>query len=174
MTIGEGVKQIGYCAFSGCANLKSIYIPASVNNIEAYVFNRCDNICSITVDTRNSTYDSRNNSNAIIETSSNTLVLGCRKTIIPEGVEIIGKSAFANCQHLTNIEIPRSVTKISEEAFYGCKELLSFTIPERVSTIGHLTFWGCDKLKISGGTGGMIIRDDILVYYYDERVETLG
>ena len=84
----------------------------------------------------------------------------------------IDSEAFCNCSSLSCIIIPDSVESIGTMAFYGCKELLSFTIPERVSIIGHLTFWGCDKLKSSGGTGGMIIRDDILVYYYgnDENV----
>lgn len=113
VTFGSGVKKIGYNAFSGCGNLTSINIPPSVNVIEEDVFHGCDKLCSITVDTHNSTYDSRNNCNAIIETSSNTLVVGSKKTIIPIGVEQIGSGAFSSCKDLISIEIPKSVTKIS-------------------------------------------------------------
>ena len=69
------------------------------------------------VDEGNSVYDSRNNCNAIIETSTTTLILGCTTTNIPNSVESIGESAFSGCSGLTSVTIPNSVTSIGDRAF---------------------------------------------------------
>ena len=73
----------------------------------------------------NTKYDSRNNCNAIIETNSNNLILGCKKTIIPNSVTSISQYAFWNCKGLISVIIPNSVTSIGDYAFSGCDELTS-------------------------------------------------
>ncbi|MBQ5474847.1 MAG: leucine-rich repeat protein, partial [Lachnospiraceae bacterium] len=57
----------------------------------------------MSVDIDNPKYDSRDNCNAIIETSSNQLIVGCKNTIIPNTVTTIGTYAFSNCKSLTSI-----------------------------------------------------------------------
>ena len=39
---------------------------------------------------------------------------------IPEGVTVIGESAFQFCHALTSVSIPEGVTKIAERAFECC------------------------------------------------------
>jgi len=94
----------------------------------------------------NKTYDSRENSNAIIKTESNCLIRGCENTIIPNSVTNIGDSAFSGCNGLTSITIPNSVTNIGESAFSYCRGLTSITIPNRVTSIGDSAFSGCNGL----------------------------
>ena len=65
-------------------------------------------------------YDSRNDCNAIIKTSDNTLVVGCKNTIIPSSVTSLGDWAFFGCSGLTSITIPESVTLIGDAAFRHC------------------------------------------------------
>ena len=98
------------------------------------------------VESGNTKYDSRDNCNAIIETASNSLVIGCKNTIIPNSVTIIGKSAFYRCSDLTSITIPNSVTSIGEWAFYNCSGLTSVTIPNSVTSIGNSAFYRCSGL----------------------------
>ena len=62
----------------------------SVTSIGWYAFDGCSSLTAIKVGTGNSKYDSRNNCNAIIETSTNTLIAGCKNTIIPNSVTSIG------------------------------------------------------------------------------------
>ena len=71
---------------------------------------------TITVSSENPRYDSRDNCNAIIETSTNTLLRGCKNTMIPEGITSIGDCAFFNAG-LSSIIIPESVTSIVGDAF---------------------------------------------------------
>lgn len=53
----------------------------------------------------------------------NTLVLGCKTTVIPESVVVIGDAAFSGVEALQTITIPASVTIIGREAFKGCSNL---------------------------------------------------
>ena len=143
--IPESVTSIGEYAFYYCSSLTSITIPESVTSIEDFAFGGCYGLTSITVAANNPVYDSRNDCNAIIETSSNTLIAGCQNTVIPESVTFIGNSAFNHCSSLTSIHIPESVTSIGDYAFYGCS-LTSINIPESVTYIGYRTFRECTSL----------------------------
>ena len=144
--IPNSVTSIGSYAFAGCFSLMSIEIPCSVTNIGEKAFYNCSGLTSIVVAEENSVYDSRNNCNAIIETATNTLLNGCKNTIIPDGVTSIGANAFYGCYYLTNIEIPNSVTRIKHSAFEGCSRLTSIEIPNSVTSIGEYAFCSCSSL----------------------------
>ena len=73
----------------------------------------------VVVDKANPFYDSRENCNAVIETSTNTLIIAGWKSFIPDGVKIIREYAF--CHYLGRIFIPASVENIKENAFWQCQ-----------------------------------------------------
>ncbi len=144
--IPNSVTSIGDEAFARCTSLTSIEIPSSVTSIGDLAFDGCTSLTNITVDDNNSVYDSRNNCNAIIETSTNTLIVGCKNTIIPNSVTSIGEHAFFYCTSLTSITIPNSVTSIGNEAFCNCTGLKSIEIPNSVTSIGNYAFEYCTSL----------------------------
>ena len=143
--IPNSVTSIGERAFEGCRSLTSIEIPNSVTSI-GYAFCNCYGLTSIVVEEGNSYYDSRENCNAIIETSSNTLVVGCQNTVIPNSVTLIGDGAFFGRPNLTSIEIPTSVTEIGDYAFAACYGLTGIEIPTSVTEIGDCAFISCSGL----------------------------
>ena len=141
--IPDTIIKIDDYAFWGCNQLKDIIIPASV--IDVGTFSGCYVLNSIGVAAENQNYDSRNNCNALIETSTNTLILGCNNTIIPNSIIKIGDYAFGGCDQLKDIIIPASVVEIGEGAFYG-SGLTSVTIPNSVTKIGNAAFEDCTAL----------------------------
>ena len=146
MTIPNNVTSIGNGAFEGCSGLTSINIPNSVTSIGNGAFRDCSGLTSFVVESGNTKYNSRNNCNAIIETATNTLIAGCKNTVIPNSVTSIDYSAFEGCSSLISIEIPNSITSIRGSAFYGCSGLTSVTIPNSVTSIGRMAFYNCSGL----------------------------
>ena len=150
--IPQSVQYIGGEAFRFCTSLSSITIPKNVSSIGkssldeyCHLFEGC-NLNSIIVETGNSIYDSRNNSNAIIETETNKLLAGCKNTIIPESVTSIESYAFYRCTGLSTILIPNSITSIGRNAFSGCTNLTTIDIPKSISSISIFTFEDCSSL----------------------------
>ena len=131
--IPEGVKRIRQNAFAERIHLKSITIPASVTSIVRMPFSDCDSLEEIKVDA----------DNAIIESATNTLIAGCGKTVIPEGIETIGDSAFERVKTLTHVTIPKSVTEIRGYAFERCENLSTVNLQKGIQTIGYGAFTEC-------------------------------
>lgn len=143
----SSVWSVGDEAFSGCTSLTSIHLPKRLTSLGENPFVGCSGITSITVDEGNYQYDSRNDCNAIIDKNKNELLTGCQNTIIPYGVEKIGKYAFKGCTSLTSIAIPASVTTIERDAFRDCTELISASVPNSVTKIRGGAFSGCTNLE---------------------------
>lgn len=147
ITIPEIVTEIGIGAFEGCSSLTSIYIPQNVNYIGGEAFNDCSNLATINVAKANSYYDSRDSCNAIIKTSSNTLIFGSNGTVIPNTITQISPSAFMNCKELSSVVIPNSVTYIDGYTFKGCTSLTSVILSNATTSIGEKAFEGCSSLS---------------------------
>ncbi|MBE5735244.1 MAG: hypothetical protein E7361_02230 [Clostridiales bacterium] len=132
----KGLKYIGDLAFGGfyATDNTSIVIPASVEHIGVNPFAACTKLTSIVVEDGNKFYDSRDNCNAIIHTSSNTLITACKTTAIPSSVYSIGERAYSNSA-ITTITIPNTIVNIADYAFQG-SGATSINIPSSVSHIG--------------------------------------
>lgn len=185
----ESIKRIEYAVFRNCTNLYSVIIPNNVICIEQEAFRDCCNLmniiipqsvksigygafygCSgleiIVVSHDNPVYDSRENCNAIIET--NTLIVGCKNTIIPKNITSIEYGAFFGCKDLKNITVPDSIKNIKSSAFSGCeglpivdniryadsylveavnKEQATYCIKHGTKWIGSMAFHACTNLE---------------------------
>ncbi len=132
---------------TGCTNLRSIIIPAGITKINSTSFSGCKELASIVVEEGNTVYDSRNNCNAVIETATNKLIVGCTTTVIPSDVTEIGSYAFRGRVNLTSINIPEVVNKIRRYAFAECTSLSSVILPQNLNTIEEDAFGGCSSLQ---------------------------
>ncbi|MBQ0130222.1 MAG: leucine-rich repeat domain-containing protein, partial [bacterium] len=167
LNIGEEVQLIDDFAFTNCDSITKLVIPNSVTTIMARAFKDCrsldtieigsslqsladdafaycgDSLLYISVDLDNPYFDTRNDCNALIRTSSNELVLGSVNTIIPDGIISIGNYAFAN-HRMTSINIPNTIQTIGNESF-NCCYLLDTIISEAMTPplAYPTTFNGC-------------------------------
>ena len=110
------VSEIGDAAFAGTP-LESIRIWHGVKKIGQQIFYGCKNLKEIKVDENNKVYDSREGCNAIIETKTNTLIIGCNASTIPNTVTAIARYAFQGCANLAIEHLPTSVVKVGAYAF---------------------------------------------------------
>ena len=149
MTFSDGVKNIN-TEFYGCTKLKTLFIPKSVISIgpfEEYFFE------TIIVDEENPIYDSRDNCNAIIETASNTLLIGCVSTTIPSSVTSVASGAFSGIG-----------SRCGESAFYSFDE-----------SNGILTISGRgDMYNYNSNSSWYSYREDILKVIIKSGVTTIG
>lgn len=172
VTIGSSVTSVGQYAFRDCTGMQNLVIGNSVNSIGDHAFGNCGDLRSIVVVKGNSKYDSRDNCNALIETATNKLLVGCRNTIIPGTVKTIADLAFSYCKGLAYVNIPNSVTSIttngsSDSSFRGsdlkeiefhCSKLGSWlfngqtslekvVLGSEVTSIEDRAFYGCTNVQ---------------------------
>lgn len=172
ISLPNSLVHIGDRAFYECGGLIDIIIPSMVTHIGKDAFYWSGALTSIRVKSLNNTYDSRGNCNAIIHTATNTLILGCKNTIIPNSVTHIEDNAFFHCYGMTNITIPNSVTHIGNKAFYECKDLTSITIPNSVKHIGDEAFSECSALA-SISIPNLVTRIGDQAYYGCYRLASI-
>ena len=170
--IDGSVTRIGDCAFQD-SGLTSITIPNSITFIAGSAggctaFIGCRGLTSINVASGNTRYHS--SGNCLIETSSKTLLVGCKNSVIPTdgsvtsvgdyafyGVEIttltissgvtsIGYEAFSNCVKLSRVTLS-GIKIIEDKAFNGCSSLTNVAISKGTTSIGNQAFAECGKLS---------------------------
>ena len=163
ITIPSSVNTIEYGAFDE-STITSIIIPSTVTSIGINIFSRCKQLTSIVVEKGNPNYDSRDNSNAIIETATNKLIATCKNTIVPSSVTELGEYTFSQWKELpsdllkyikticanafdnalfASIVIPEGVESIGKEAFRNCNVMKTISLPASLKTIGDNVFSSC-------------------------------
>ena len=144
--IKEGVTDIGKYAFYDCRKLESVEFPSTLKNIDNCLFNYCDKLKSITVDSKNKNFCSKD---GVMYTKDYRELLYCPQTktsvTIPDGVEYIGFQSFQNSQ-ITGVTLPDSVTAICGDAFRASK-IKSINIPRKVDFLGQGALGYCDDLE---------------------------
>lgn len=140
------LQSIGQYAFHGMTGLSYLSIPEKVRSIGNFAFSYCTNLAHIVVDPSNEYFDSRNSSDAIINSQTNTLLFGCKNTVIPDGVTNIGDYAFVHCDKLQEMVIPEGVTTLGHGVFSECEGLTEISLPSTLSNVGSSLFMGCVDL----------------------------
>ncbi len=136
IVIADSITSIGNSAFLDCVNLSSVTIPNSVTSIGTSTFSGCSKLESV----------------GPIGESYN-IQLGWKEKI-PEGV-------FKNCQEIMSVVIPDGIQIIGRSAFFGCTNLSKVVIPGSVKSIDSYGYWAesaafgeCPNLTTAGLTKG--------------------
>ena len=159
----SSIEQIGSGAFHNNDMLVSFTLPKNVSKFDpVYAFSSCPNLESIKVEEGNTTYDSRSSCNAIIETATNKLMVGCKNTVIPSDIQIIGEYAFYELSELKAVNIPASCTEIERYAF-SKTGIQKIVIPENTETSAGHQFASCKELETA-----IIKCDTLWGYVFDE------
>lgn len=167
------VIRIGEEAFMS-STVMGIEIPKSVTEIQTYphgAFDFCAKLTYISVASENPIYDSRDQSNGIIETATNTLLVGSLNTVIPSSVTKIGNCAFMGRRSNSySSDIPEKQTPIRRILPMDCvgapypdyyaASLTTIDIPDNVISIGTEAFSCCSLLtSVKIGSGLSTIGD---------------
>ncbi len=145
VTLPDSVTIVGDSLFDGCVKLENVKIGKGITRLGEGSFYRCPSLSSFEVSKENTAYYAENG--CIIEKATSKLVVGCKNTVIPSNVKIIGVGAFKNCISLTKITLPAGLTEIERSAFESCTGLTEIVIPDKVTSIGDSAFAECVNLK---------------------------
>ena len=145
-------------AFANCIGLTHVHLGKSVETIGENVFLNSDSLTSITVDEENPYFMV---DDGVLYSKDKRELLYCPKNFsgiyrVAEEVKRIGKSAFRNCNQLTEIVLPEGLEVIGDTAFYGCTQLKQISLPKSVSQIGAYAYKGC---PLQGTLDLMNIKD---------------
>ena len=135
-----------------------MHLGKSVETIGENVFLNSDSFTSITVDEENPYFMV---DDGVLYSKDKRELLYCPKNFsgiyrVAEEVKRIGKSAFRNCNQLTEIVLPEGLEVIGDTAFYGCTQLKQISLPKSVSQIGAYAYKGC---PLQGTLDLMNIKD---------------
>lgn len=190
VTIPDGVETIGAEAFCS-TGLKKVLVPASVRSLGDRSFASCQHLKSAVI--LNDSIELEGNPFAGCESlkdvslpsdanpllirdemqfseDGKTLVSCWRhdpELVIPEGVEVIGSSAFEDNQDLVSVVFPDSLKKIEARAFKDCCQLNAITFSTGLREIGENAFEGCYALKeLSLPDGLLTIGDQCFAFCF--------
>ena len=147
--IHSDCKFILSYAFDLNQKIGVLNIPKNVIDISPNALSRMSGLQTINVEDGNPKYSQVDGN--LYTADKKTLLMhpiGKSETIftIPNGVQVIGSSAFSDNKNLQNVSVPMGVQEIGYSAFYGCKALRNVRLPSTVKVIGDMAFAGCDSL----------------------------
>ena len=166
VNLPNSLVKMGKRCFGNCKSLKDAILPESLINYSIDIFESCDSIenvyiphgvnkmislpntvKSLKINSKNKTFDCRENCNAVIETKTDTLLYAFENAFIPNNIKRIDCNAFSN-SNIKSIEVPKSVNYIAIAAFSNCENLetVNFLDNNQIQ-LCNCVFKNCKKLK---------------------------
>jgi hypothetical protein len=150
--IPDGVITVQNSAFHGCGEITRIHIPQSLI-LYFYSICSCSALTGSTVSEHNPEYSSID---GVVFNKGGTTLLWHPKGrenkeyVVPDGVILLGDSAFEGCERLSAVTLPTSLQNMAKGAFDGCTNLETITL-SRKTRIGYKS--------LEGFSGKLVYRD---------------
>lgn len=167
----KSTEIIGSSAFSYCTNIVYIDIPEGVKEIEGSAFlNALSPNVTLTLPSSLEILRSRAFENCYatfkdfhlpkslkrIESAAFMRTKLDAEIVLPDNLEWLGSSAFAESGLKGGLKIPNTINEIQQSTFYGCKFTGNLVLPEGLLAIGNNAFYK------SGFSGELIIPQDVV------------
>ncbi|MGN0709605.1 MAG: leucine-rich repeat protein, partial [Anaerovoracaceae bacterium] len=172
ISIPEGITGIEEEAFSGCASLAKVDVPASLESgLNGEAFSGCSALSDISIDSASVHYIFEspfvyNKDKSMLAfclpkyqgavTIPDTVrklddgafmsCAGLTKAVMPDSVETVGKDAFNGCSGLSDVRLSSKITDLAQSTFKDCTSLKEIELPEDLKTMQRWAFYGCSSL----------------------------
>lgn len=160
---GNGVDQdISSFIFSGCRNLESVRLPASMTIIPDYMFSRCTALSNITLpkgitEIGKWAFEKCESLTNLDIPAAVTAIrkgtfdnTGLQSLTIPDSVTVL-ECSFGTCKHLETLRLPDTLTKITDSLFHGVLSysaaLKSVNLPASLQKISEGAFTNLRNLN---------------------------
>ncbi len=164
--IVPSIRVLGHRVFEGCTSLKTANLPDTITSIGEYAFLDCKSLAEVKFPAGITAIPNRMFQGctslektigddtfvmpSTVKTIGDYAFAGAKfkPLILPEGLESIGKSAFAGCPRIREVAVPDTVTYIGDNAFSNCQLLKEVKMPlADKTTIGANIFENSKKIE---------------------------
>lgn len=164
--IGEGITYVGSCAFSGCASLTAVSLPASLQGIGANAFRDCGSSLRYTYagtlaqwgDISFAAADDPTASGVVLYESGKYMNGTCGDAmwkLQSDGTLRISGTGAAKAptagtgwaaEDVQSLVVEEGITEIGGSLFRGCGAMKTAALPRSLQTVGANAFSGCNAL----------------------------
>ena len=185
LRLSQGLKTLGTNVFLRCNSLTEIEIPAGVENVGNYIASNTLRLrCAVGSSAAKALSKAQNDFwvedfqlRYAFDSDGSAASLTLKKyagdaasVTIPDGVTIVGNSAFERNTSLTAVVLPDSVVTIGANAFRSCTGLTAVTLSQNLNEIKTYAFGGCTGLTYIDIPAGLQ-KSQYIMGTSDERVQ---
>ena len=185
LRLSQGLKTLGANVFLSCDSLTEIEIPAGVESVGNYIASNTLRLrCAVGSSAAKALSKAQNDFwvedfqlRYAFDSDGSAASLTLKKyagdaasVTIPDGVTIVGNSAFERNTSLTAVVLPDSVVTIGTNAFRSCTGLTAVTLSQNLNEIKTYAFGGCTGLTYIDIPAGLQ-KSQYIMGTSDERVQ---
>lgn len=141
--IPDSIEQIEALAFERCSSLSHIVIAGEKTRISGAIFPKCPNLISA------GPIGGNYNIEYASEEQAKTMFAGANAlttVVLPDSMEKLPSGMFGGCSSLINVDLPVNLKEIDTLVFSKCKSLKKIVIPAGTTRIWLNAFPQCDQL----------------------------
>ena len=162
LRLSQGLKTLGTNVFLSCNSLTEVEIPAGVESVGNYIASNTLRLrCAVGSSAAKALSKAQNDFwvedfqlRYAFDSDGSAASLTLKKyagdaasVTIPDGVTIVGDSAFNGNTSLTAVVLPDSVVTIGANAFQSCTGLTKAELSSKLEKIANYAFNNCKALK---------------------------